>query len=245
VYRAVADALGDAPAFRLAAAEAAAPPPPAQLTLPLPDPEAAPPSGTPVLHQELALLVPLGQWAARYVIAQGPAGLYLIDQHAAHERVYYDQLTAQAEAVPTVSQPLLLPLPISLSPAEWAAWETQRDALRAAGFVMEELGGTTLAVREVPRILGVDADLSLVAAVVQSLTGNDGLTGHPVSWILDQRLATAACKAAIKASRGLSSLEMRELLTALAQSPHPRTCPHGRPTLLVLGLEEVDRRFGR
>ena len=247
VFRAVADALTTAPTFPLRTGEpASARTEAAELPLSWDD---RPPVGAdeapPPLHREIQQLIPLGQWAARYILAQGPDGLYLIDQHAAHERVYYDQLVGRAERPATLAQPLLMPIPLTLSAREWAMWQEQREWLERAGFEMSELGGTTVAVRAVPAFLGRDADLSLLMTVIESLATDDGAVRHPVSWILDHTLATAACKAAVKASKGLSVLEMQELVTAMSRSPSPRSCPHGRPTLLVLGLEEVDRRFGR
>ncbi|MCL8208066.1 MAG: DNA mismatch repair endonuclease MutL [Actinomycetia bacterium] len=196
-----------------------------------------------VRHPDLAGLVPLGQWAARYVLAQGPRGLYVIDQHAAHERLYYDQLRAEAATV-RYSQPLLTPLVVDLTPAEWAGFEAARSELEAAGFVFEP-AGRTLRISAVPLLVADVAAGGLVGVLIQTWSGSWSEPAHPVSWIADHALATAACKAAVKASRGLAREEMAALLRDLAATDNPRACPHGRPTMLQLDLEEVDRRFGR
>ncbi len=207
-----------------------------------PTPAAA--DGRPLLHREIAELTPLAQWQARYLLCQGAAGLYLIDQHAAHERVYYDRLKASA-GQPVSIQPLLMPLMLNLSRAEAALLETHGPAIAGAGFDVEPLGGSSAALRAVPAALAEVADLKLVAALFDSLLAGGAYGEHPVSWALDHQLATAACKAAVKANRSLSRGEMEALVAEMAASPSPRSCPHGRPTLLVLSLEEVDRRFGR
>lgn len=244
LYSAVSEALEESRAFPLEAREpttAYNPEGSSQLGLAL---ESSDPGLGPVLAQEIADLVPLGQWAARYILAQGRDGLYLIDQHAAHERVYYDRLR-RAEERELTAQPLMVPLVLTLTPREVEALNTHGPALKAAGFDLDWVGSATVAVREVPEALVDVADLSMVSVLFQAL-GSEGWTAaHPVSWMTDHRLATAACKAAVKASRGLAREEMVGLLQMMARTESPRSCPHGRPTLLVIGLEEVDRRFGR
>jgi DNA mismatch repair protein MutL len=198
----------------------------------------------PALHADIAALVPLGQWGLRYLVAQSGDQLFVIDQHAAQERVFYDALVAEADAV-TWTQPLLVPIAATLTPAEWAAWHEHREALLAAGFRWDSPGGTTIALHQVPALLADEGGASLVGHLLQSLAAQDWAAEHPVSWAQDHRLATAACKAAIKANRPLERLEMQHLLRALAATPSPRACPHGRPVALMLTLKEVDRYFGR
>lgn len=198
------------------------------------------------LHEEFRQLVPLGQWHAKYIIAQGPQGLYLIDQHAAHERVFYEHFQRVGERIDT-SQPLLMPWTRTLNPFEWDAWMAHRESLERVGFVVESLGGATVTIRAIPTGFGDgQVDFSLWQTVIDSLVEGSVQEGkHPVSWAENPRYAMAACKAAIKANRPLSVREMQHLFEQLAQSKDPRGCPHGRPTLLHLTLEEVDRRFGR
>lgn len=197
----------------------------------------------PVLHREFAELTPLAQWQAKYIIAQGPAGLYLIDQHAAHERVYYEEFRRRGDEVVTV-QPLLLPWTLSLTPGEWAVWLEHHEVLRTIGFEVADAGGTTLLVRGIPRGFADTLDPGIFREVLDSLADGPG-HGHRVRWAADHRDAMAACKAAVKAYRALSFEEMSALLNQMARVEDPRGCPHGRPTLLRMSIEEVDRRFGR
>ena len=201
----------------------------------------------PILHQQYRDLVPLAQWRAKYIIAQGPQGLCLIDQHAAHERVYFEYFKRQGNAI-ALSQPLLIPLPETLSGAEWAVFCQHESDLQQWGFEVESLGGTTVAIRAVPQAFhDLETHQGLLRTVLEILSGNDSAEGtsHPVSWAEEAYYAMAACKAAIKANRSMSMLEMQALLDEMSRTEDPRGCPHGRPTLVILTLEEVDRRFGR
>jgi DNA mismatch repair protein MutL len=199
-------------------------------------------------HPELASLTPLAQWASKYILAQGPQGLYIIDQHAAHERIYFERFRRLGTEVQT-SQLLIDAVSETLNPQEWIAFQNHRDDLTRWGFDITELGGTTVAVRAVPRafrdLTGPWALVHTVLEVLDDPQASWNRTLHPVSWADEPHFAMAACKAAIKANRALSMLEMQSLLETLATVDDPRGCPHGRPTLIQLSLEEVDRRFGR
>jgi DNA mismatch repair protein MutL len=201
----------------------------------------------PILHQQYRELVPLAQWREKYIVAQGPEGLCLIDQHAAHERIYYERFRRLGHAVAT-SQPLLIAVPETLSGTEWANWSSHQKELAGWGFEVEPLGGTTVAVRAVPTAFhDLQSHQGLLRTVLQVLDSPDQplRPGHPVSWAEESFYAMAACKAAIKANRPLSMMEMQALLDEMSRAEDPRGCPHGRPTMVVLTLEEVDRRFGR
>ncbi len=200
-----------------------------------------------VLHRQFQELTPLGQWRAKYILAQGVDGLYLIDQHAAHERVYFERFRRQGAEV-TLSQPLLVPVPESLTADEWAVWKRHQRDLARLGFEVEDLGGSTVAIRSVPTAFhDLETHQGLFRVVLEMLSGGESAEGrlHPVSWAEEAAYAMAACKAAIKANRPMSHDEMRWLFGQMSQVEDPRGCPHGRPTLIVLSLEEVDRRFGR
>ncbi len=198
----------------------------------------------PVLHQQFRELVPLGQWHAKYILAQGPGGLYLIDQHAAHERIYFERFRRLGEDL-RFAQPLLVPVAETLTQAEWAWFEAHHQDLTAWGFDIERLGGNTVAVRAVPTAFhDLESHQGLFRLVLELMADN-ALAAHPVSWAEESHYAMAACKAAIKANRPLSYPEMVALLEEMSQTEDPRGCPHGRPTMIVLSLEEVDRRFGR
>ena len=182
----------------------------------------------------------LGQLAQMYVIAEGPDGLYLIDQHAAHERVMYDQLMAQRAAAKIAVQQLLQPMPVELTPLQMSALEESLDELAALGFDIEPFGEDTSLVRAVPAaITGED-----IPAVLRNTL--DELGQEPPPAVQGHRVtAVVACHGAIRAGRTLGVEEMRALVQALEQSEFPRTCPHGRPTVLHLSMGLLTREFGR
>ncbi len=199
-----------------------------------------------ILHDEYSALVPLAQWQAKYIIAQGPLGLYLIDQHAAHERVYYEQFRRTGQDILT-AQPLLIPYSYTCLSGEWAKWLEYRGLFEDMGFDIAEVGGTTLMVRAVPQGLvstGTEKG-GIVRTILESLSDGAHPHDHPIFWTQEAKYALAACKAAIKAYRVMTMAEMQALVEMMANVEDPRGCPHGRPTMLHLTLEEVDRRFGR
>lgn len=196
----------------------------------LPEPAGVPSRG----HGRWPQMRPMGQVAEAYIVAEGPDGLYLIDQHAAHERVQFEALSSRSDRP---SAPLLEPVAVSLTPQQWERWERARQELDGAGLATEEFGPGTVLVRSVP--LGLRTDPAVVlTGVLDSLEGG---TAGPVA----ARLAMAACKSAIKAGQQLAPAEVDTLLQQLAACSDPFHCPHGRPTLLRLGLGELERHFGR
>lgn len=210
-----------------------------------PDSVSEPSNTWPVLHDEYRALIPLAQWQAKYIIAQGPLGLYLIDQHAAHERVYYEQFRRKGQDV-LIAQPLLIPYTYTCLPGEWSKWREYQTMFEEMGFDITEVGGTTLMIRALPQGLVEPSESGgIIRTVLESLADGEPHHGHPIFWTQEAKYALAACKAAIKAYRILTMEEMQALLTMMATVEDPRGCPHGRPTILHMTLEEVDRRFGR
>jgi DNA mismatch repair protein MutL len=183
----------------------------------------------------------LGQVARTYIIAEGPAGLYLIDQHAAHERILYEQFMAQQEQV--ASQTLLEPMTLELPPDQAGVMEEQLPVLSSLGFAIEPFGGNTYLLRAVPTVL-VGADLrQALAGIADELA-----EGHmpPLDREREKRVIASVCKqAAIKAGQVLSDEELRELVRQLEATAMPRTCPHGRPTMIHLSQTQLEREFGR
>ncbi|MHB0884547.1 MAG: DNA mismatch repair endonuclease MutL [Bacillota bacterium] len=195
-------------------------------------------------------LRPIGQLHQLYLLAEGPDGLYLIDQHAAHERIIFDRLRA-VEAGPV--QELLVPITVELSAAEGEVYRRHQDALRAAGFMAEAFGPRALLVRGVPAAFGegcgpqdvrdvLDAIQPAAAAGASSDASSTEAAGPRLD---DVRRAVAACRAAVKARNPLFRSEMEALLRDLASTTSPLTCPHGRPTVVKMTLDELNRRFGR
>ncbi len=188
----------------------------------------------------LPVLRVVGQVAQTYIVAEGPDGLYLIDQHAAHERVLYERLMSRRGD--PLLQRLLTPEAVALQPTEMAAVESHTAAFTALGFELESFGPDTALVRALPDGLGTADVPGLVAAVIDTaLEGGDFLEEA-----FEERLVRAVCKqATIKAGQTLSIEEMRALVRQLEETQSPRTCPHGRPTMVVLGGERLAHEFGR
>jgi DNA mismatch repair protein MutL len=191
------------------------------------------PSGLPILRV-------LGQVAAMYIIAEGPEGLYLIDQHAAHERVMYEKILGQLASQAIDLQPLLDALVVDLSPDELAVFEKSVAELCQIGFEAEAFGDGAVVIRAVPAIVrGVDL-AERFRLILRELA--DGGVG--TSW-LDSVAISAACHTSIRAGQALSLQEMRELVAQLERTHHPRACGHGRPTMLHLTQGELERQFSR
>jgi len=195
----------------------------------------------PVEEPKLPPLRVLGQMAGTYILAEGPDGLYLIDQHAAHERILYEQLAAERERLAIRTQVLLEPLIVELTPQQQALLGERLEELRAWGFELEPFGERAYRVRSVPAILTRGDVRDRVAALVEEWS--EGLR-RGSSWE-EQLLITIACHSAVRAGQSLSPEEMRELVQLLEQTRLPRTCPHGRPTMILLTQQQLEREFGR
>ncbi|HRD24732.1 MAG TPA: DNA mismatch repair endonuclease MutL [Methanoculleus sp.] len=191
----------------------------------------------------LPAMEPIGQVAATYIAAEGVDGtLYLVDQHAAHERILYDQVVEQRDAE-SAAQELLVPVILSLSPKEAAALREAIPLLAGEGFVVEEFGRDTFAVRAVPAALGAVED----AAGTVRETIADLLSGESRAHT-DQREAVTciiACRGAIKAGTRLTPEQQRLLISQLARTKTPWTCPHGRPTVVAFDRKKLEKIFGR
>jgi DNA mismatch repair protein MutL len=181
----------------------------------------------------------IGQMGTTYIIAEGPDGMYLIDQHAAHERVLYERiLDRQGSADPEI-QGLLTPAIVETTPAQEAILSGTTETLRGLGFDLEPFGAGALAVRAVPAVLaGRDA----ARAVYELL---DALAAPEDTPVADRAPMTLACHAAVRAGMTLSLEEMRGLIRELERCKAPRTCPHGRPTMMHLSASALDREFRR
>jgi DNA mismatch repair protein MutL len=198
------------------------------------------PKATEAHASGLPILRVLGQVAAMYIIAEGPEGLYLIDQHAAHERVMYERILGQLASQSVDRQPLLDALVVDLSPEELAVFERSGEELRQIGFEVEAFGDGAVVIRSVPAIVrGVDV-AERFRLILRELA--DGGVG--TSW-LDSVAISAACHTSIRAGQALSLPEMRELVAQLERTRHPRACGHGRPTMLHLTQGELEKQFAR
>ncbi len=193
--------------------------------------------------EEHPLGTALAQLHGVYVLAQNRDGLVLVDMHAAHERVLYEKLKAQAAAAAPASQHLLEPLVIELKAHEIGALLAQRGEWQAAGFEVDALGPTRLAVRRVPAALDAGDVHEVVRALVRDLT-LDANTHH-LEKSADRFLGTLACRTAIHAHRRLTLPEMNTLLRQMEQTERANQCNHGRPTWTRLSLQQLDQLFLR
>ena len=204
-----------------------------------PDVDQTPPA-PPTPRDALPILRVLGQVQNTYVVAEGPDGMYLIDQHAAHERVMFERTVARAaEGTPDV-QSLLEPVVIELDDAGFELVTSQSEVISGMGFVLEPFGGTSVVVRAVPALL-VDMDHETALTDVLDLM-QDG--GGFETW--EERAAySIACHGAIRAGKVMTQEEMQELVRQLEACAQPNSCPHGRPTIIHMSSGQLEREFGR
>jgi DNA mismatch repair protein MutL len=184
----------------------------------------------------------IGQLAQSYIVTEGPDGLYLVDQHAAHERILLERMVAALQARTPLSQLVLTPLVLRLAPAEVSALEERREQLERIGFELDVQVGA-VAVRAVPQALLKKLSAGSLQELLADLTAPEDV-GHTETWE-ERALANVACKAAIKAGYFLTVSDMREMLAQLAQTRAPYSCCHGRPTTVRFGLNMLERAFGR
>jgi DNA mismatch repair protein MutL len=210
-----------------------------QRTGELPTPEATAVSPSSV-WQRLPMLRVVGQIAQTYIIAEGPGGMYLIDQHAAHERIRYEDLQRQQSQAQVTSQELLDPLPLDLSPRQAMLLEEHLETLATFGLELAPFGGATFLIRRVPvSLVGQDVAAAIVELVDAALAASERF-----SWD-EQALITLSCHGAVRAGQTLSVDEMRDLIRQLEQTDLPHTCPHGRPTMIHLSQAQLEKEFGR
>ncbi len=182
----------------------------------------------------------IGQIAQTYIIAEAPDGMYLVDQHAAHERVTFERLMTQQGGL-IECQNLLIPQTVDLPPAMHTLLLGNAEALREWGFEIEDFGHG-LRVRAVPSGLRDGALTGALLEVADHLTGRGGST--PTDW-REAMLTTLACHSSVRAGQTLSFEEMRQLIIQLERCEAPRTCPHGRPTMILMTTGQLERQFGR
>jgi DNA mismatch repair protein MutL len=194
------------------------------------------------LGSSIPLLRLVGQIGATYLVAEGPDGLYLVDQHAAHERVLFEKLMAQHAMKNIPSQALLTPVAVTLPPPSAHLLITQLPLLQHFGFDVEEFGPNTFQVRAMPALFMGSDPAAALHALVEDFEEDES----PLQNEIEAKLAARVCKRmAVKAGQALSNDEQRALLIDLEACDSPRTCPHGRPTMIHLSVDMLERQFGR
>jgi len=196
----------------------------------------------PSTFNAVPLLRLIGQIGSTYIVAEGPDGLYLIDQHAAHERVLFEKLMAQHDKKSIPSQALLSPEVVTLPPQSAKALTAQLPFLNHFGFEVEEFGTNTFQVRAMPALFAGGDPASALKALVEDFEEDE----TPLQTEIEAKLAARVCKRlAVKGGQTLTSEEQRALLNDLEACNSPRTCPHGRPTMIHLSVDNLEKQFGR
>lgn len=192
--------------------------------------------------ERLPIMRVVGQVGASYIIAEGPDGIYLIDQHAAHERILYEKFMAARERDGIASQGLVTSATVQLTPDQATLLEDHLDLLNRLGFQIEAFGPNAFVVRAVPALLAkLDPAAALVAVVEDLEAERDPLQGE-----IEAQIILRVCKtAAVKAGQSLSLPEMEAMIHQLEACQSPLTCPHGRPTLIHLSATQLAKQFGR
>jgi len=214
---------------------------------PIPDHGCAPPipqeEQTAPTLESLRTLRPLGQIRNSFILAVNEDGLWIIDQHVAHERVLFERILRQRAAQQVESQRLLMPLVIELTPAQQAIFSDIAEELARNGFEAEPFGSRSVAVKIAPA--GVDAAQieHMLNEIFEQLTREDQAIN--LEAVRARIAASIACHAAIKVNMPLEQNKMEWLLAELAKTEHPMTCPHGRPVVLRYSMQDIQKAFKR
>jgi DNA mismatch repair protein MutL len=191
---------------------------------------------------DLPLLRLIGQLGLTYIAAEGPDGLYLIDQHAAHERILFEKITIRG-VDENISQFLLEPIVVTLPATEIERLEQLLDLLTEIGFQLESFGPSTYKIMAVPQVL---SSMDSKEALLSAISDEKNFPKELVDTENREKMVTRICKRlAIKGGQVLSTQEQEQLIRDLENCKNPRTCPHGRPTMVHISVDVLERQFGR
>ncbi|MGA7754765.1 MAG: DNA mismatch repair protein MutL, partial [Candidatus Sulfotelmatobacter sp.] len=195
----------------------------------------------------LGSLRPLGQLRDSFILAAGDDGLWIIDQHVAHERVLFEKILRERQVERVQRQRLLMPMLVELKPEQMVVFARIAEELEVNGFEVEPFGPQTLAVKAAPVGLdGAELERTLAEVIDQSSADSGEPTENEALTILRSRIAASiACHSAIKVNTHLDPKRIEWLLLELAKTSHPTSCPHGRPIALLYSWKEIQRAFHR
>ncbi|MBN1691436.1 MAG: DNA mismatch repair endonuclease MutL [Dehalococcoidia bacterium] len=182
----------------------------------------------------------VGQLSSSYILAEGEDGLYLIDQHAAHERILFERILSQRAANKPVIQGMLEPLALELTPAQEQVMQRSDKLLEEFGFTIEPFGQRSYLVRSVPAVLNGSNLLETLKELLDELGSEQDASKRDI-----KAAQSLACHSAVLAGQALDADEMSNLIRQLQQTSSPRTCPHGRPTMIHLSSTQLKKEFGR
>ncbi|MGB7494283.1 MAG: DNA mismatch repair endonuclease MutL [Candidatus Acidiferrum sp.] len=192
---------------------------------------------------QIADLKPLGQVSASFIIAVNSEGLWIVDQHVAHERVLFEQHLEARRAGKLEGQRLLMPMVIELTPRQLVTYEKIATELGANGFEVELMGPKSVAIQAVPAGIAANDAEHLLMEILDGLDRENAAIS--IDTLQSKIAASTACHAAIKVNMPLDQTKMEWLLAALAKTDCPMSCPHGRPVVLRYSLKEIERAFHR
>jgi DNA mismatch repair protein MutL len=192
---------------------------------------------------QIADLKPLGQVSSSFIVAVNGEGLWLIDQHVAHERVLFEQHLEARRAGKVESQRMLLPMVIELSPRQIVIYEKIAEELAANGFEVEPMGPKSVAIQSVPAGIAANDAEGLLTEILDGIERESAAIS--IDTLQSKIAASTACHAAIKINMPLEQTKMEWLLSALAKTDCPMSCPHGRPVVLRYSLKEIEHAFHR
>ncbi|ANE47887.1 hypothetical protein SY83_18085 [Paenibacillus swuensis] len=199
-------------------------------------PAAAPLPAFPELH-------PIGQMHGTYIVAQNPKGLYLIDQHAAHERIHYEYYYEQFGKPQPASQELLIPITLEFTPSEADTLQQRLPLFEQAGVYMEPFGGNAFLVRSYPYWFPEGEERSIIQEMADWILSEKKAVD--IGKIREKSAILCSCKASIKANQSLTHVEIEKLLERLSVCSNPYTCPHGRPIVVSFSTYELEKMFKR
>ncbi len=192
---------------------------------------------------QIADLKPLGQVNSSFIVAVNGEGLWLIDQHVAHERVLFEQHLEARRAGKVESQRMLMPMVIELAPRQIVIYEKIAEELAANGFEVEPMGPKSVAIQSVPAGIAANDAEGLLTEILDGIERENAAIS--IDTLQSKIAASTACHAAIKINMPLEQVKMEWLLGALAKTDCPMSCPHGRPVVLRYSLKEIERAFHR
>jgi DNA mismatch repair protein MutL len=192
---------------------------------------------------QIADLKPLGQVSSSFIVAVNSQGLWIVDQHVAHERVLFEQHLEARRAGGVESQRMLMPLVVELAPRQIVTYEKIAEELAANGFEVEPMGPRSFAIQSMPAgIISGDAE-KLLTEILDGIERENAAIS--IETLQAKIAASTACHAAIKINMPLDQTKMEWLLGALAKTDCPMSCPHGRPVVLRYSVKEIERAFHR
>jgi DNA mismatch repair protein MutL len=199
--------------------------------------------GTLPRPEQIADLKPLGQVSASFIVAVNGEGLWIVDQHVAHERVLFEQHLEARRLGKVESQRMLLPMILELAPRQLVIYEKIAEELAANGFEVEPMGPKSVAIQAVPAGIAANDAEHLLTEILDGLERENAAIS--IDTLQSKIAASTACHAAIKVNMPLDQTKMEWLLGALAKTDCPMSCPHGRPVVLRYSVKEIERAFHR